>query len=77
MVRGAGRGGRGMPGRGGMNRPPFNRPRVMMLRPPFDLILAEPAFPRCKPAPDDAALTQVRFQKLDLGCDSKLRSECR
>lgn len=75
MVRGAGRGGRGMPGRGGMNRPPFNRPRVMMLRPPFDLILAEPAFPRCKPAPDDAALTQVRLQTLDLGCDTG--SECR
>lgn len=59
MVRGVGRGGRGMPGRGGMGRPPFNRPRVLMLRPPFDLILAEPAFPRCKPAPDDSALTQV------------------
>lgn len=59
MVRGVGRGGRGMPGRGGMGRPPFNRPRVMLLRPPFDLILAEPAFPRCKPAPDDSALTQV------------------
>ena len=61
MVRGTGRGGRGMGVRGGMGRPPFNRPRVMMLRPPFDLILAEPAFPRCKPAPDDSALTQVRF----------------
>lgn len=58
MVRGSGRG-RGMPGRGGMGRPPFNRPRVLMLRPPFDLILAEPAFPRCKPVPDDSALTQV------------------
>lgn len=59
MVRGSGRG-RGMPGRGGMGRPPFNRPRVLMLRPPFDLILAEPAFPRCKPVPDDSALTQVK-----------------
>lgn len=64
MVRGTGRGGRGMPGRGGMGRPPFNRPRVLMLRPPFDLILAEPAFPRCKPAPDDSALTQVLRRKL-------------
>lgn len=63
MVRGTGRGGRGMPGRGGMGRPPFNRPRVLLLRPPFDLVMAEPAFPRCKPAPDDTALTQVSFNK--------------
>ncbi|KAI8426792.1 hypothetical protein MSG28_014476 [Choristoneura fumiferana] len=45
MVRGTGRGGRGMPGRGGMGRPPFNRPRVLLLRPPFDLVMAETRVP--------------------------------
>lgn len=65
MVRG--RGGRGMI-RGGMGRPPFNRPRVLMLRPPFDLLLAEPSFPRCKPPPDESALTQVKFNLLHFLC---------
>lgn len=58
-----------MPGRGGMGRPPYNRPRVM-LRPPFDLILAEPAFPRCKPAPDDSALTQALLKRHTELCPS-------
>ncbi|XP_028034354.1 interleukin enhancer-binding factor 2 homolog isoform X1 [Bombyx mandarina] len=70
MVRGIGRGGRGIPGRGGMGRPPFNRPRVLMLRPPFDLLLAEPAFPRCKPAPDDSVLTQALLKRHTELCPS-------
>jgi hypothetical protein len=48
-------------GRGGLLRrgpAKFNNPFVPRF--PFDLILCESAFPRVTPAPDEAALTDVR-----------------
>lgn len=65
MMRG-GRGGMGM-GMRGMRGGPFMNKKSFLPRHPFDLTLAEPAFPRVGTAPDDSVLTnalQKRSQDL-------------
>lgn len=61
MVRGGLRGTRGSM-RGGI-RGPFKK-QMFVPRHPFDLTLAEMAFPKVAPTPDDSALTNVSPQYL-------------
>uniref|UniRef100_A0A1Q3FWD6 Putative transcription factor nfat subunit nf45 n=1 Tax=Culex tarsalis TaxID=7177 RepID=A0A1Q3FWD6_CULTA len=60
MIRG-GRGGMG--GMRGMRGGPFMHKKSFLPRHPFDLTLAEPAFPRAGNAPDDTVLTNALLKR--------------
>lgn len=61
MMRG-GRGGMGM-GMRGMRGAPYMNKKSFLPRHPFDLTLAEPAFERVSPAPDDSVLTNALLKR--------------
>ncbi|XP_055541843.1 interleukin enhancer-binding factor 2 homolog [Wyeomyia smithii] len=61
MMRG-GRGGMGM-GMRGMRGAPYMNKKSFLPRHPFDLTLAEPAFERVSPAPDDTVLTNALLKR--------------
>ena len=48
-----------MRGRGGRGRGGRGPAKVYVPHVPFDFVMAEQAFPRVKPAPDDEQFTQV------------------
>ncbi|KAL1402307.1 hypothetical protein pipiens_019799 [Culex pipiens pipiens] len=61
MIRGGGRGGMG--GMRGMRGGPYMHKKSFLPRHPFDLMLAEPAFPRAANAPDDTVLTNALLKR--------------
>jgi len=49
-------------GRVGGTRGPFKKP-IFVPRHPFDLVIAEPFFPKVEPAQDDSVLTNCLVKK--------------